>query len=227
MIGIIPAGGKATRIHGIPKWLLPTPHGTLVNVLIQRMQLAEPRKIVIISKGVNTALLHHTALPDVAIIDRDDTSMAHAVMLAREYATPIETAVFGMPDTYFEDEQAFVKLHSVLDFFGSDVAVGVFRTRADQHRKLGMCRFDVRRLIVEVVDKPEETDLVYAWGVLAWRSTFWHHIRENDPHVGYALPRAIAAGLQVRAVPMEGDYYDCGTQEEYFELVRSFAVVSA
>jgi dTDP-glucose pyrophosphorylase len=227
MIGIIPAGGKATRIHGIPKYLLPTPRGTLIDVLIRRMQLAAPREIVVMTKGFNATLLKHVDLTDVTICDHDDKSMAHAVMLAGEYAQRDEIALFGMPDTYFEDGQAFRKIASVFEHnFKIDVIAGVFRARPEQRHKLGMCRIEAWRHIVEVVDKPEKTDLEYAWGILAWRSAFWSCMRQDDPHVGYALPRAITRGLDVRAMIFQGNYYDCGTPAEYFECVKSFEAVA-
>ncbi len=219
MIGIIPAGGHATRIFGIPKYLLPTPQGTLISILCQRMQLVKLRQTIIMAKGINTAVLRQTVLPEVAIIDRDDHSMAHAVMLAQDYARDSEAAIFGMPDTYFDDEQAFIKLDVALRS-GADVAVGIFRTQAEQRRKLGMCEFDGSH-IVSVIDKPERSDLEYAWGVLAWAPAFRQFMHEDDPHVGYALPRAIRAGVNVCAVKMEGSYYDCGTPNEYFDCIRA------
>lgn len=83
-----------------------------------------------------------------------------------------------------------------------------------------MCRVQNGR-ITEVVDKPECTNLHWAWGVLAWRPVFWDCLRPEMPHVGYGLPCAIESGLDVRAVEMDGQYFDCGTPEEYFQCIRT------
>lgn len=219
MIGIIPAAGSATRMGGIPKMLLPIPPEglTLIDVLAARMQMGGSRDYpIIVSNGAIAKLLskHTGQIIDIAQTD----TMSETVLSSKRYFN--ETILFGMPDTYFDDDQAFVKLKAALED-GADVAVGLFLTRQKQRSKLGMCDFDTStQQIIAVIDKPELTTLTWAWGVLAWKPEFWQYIRAEDPHVGYALPRAIEAGLDVRAVRMGGEYFDCGTPDEYFECIE-------
>lgn len=218
MIGIIPAAGKASRMMGIPKLLLPIPGSTLIDTLIARMnRIALTGYPMIISNGVIAELIeHHTGF----LILHEHTDTMSESVLAFHHSSFQENIVFGMPDTYFDDGEAFVKLAAALDD-GADVAVGLFHTRPGQRHKLGMCDFDPKtQKIIEVIDKPQTTFLAWAWGVLAWKPTFWQFIQAQDPHIGYALPRAIEAGLDVRAVRMEGEYWDAGTPSEYFELIH-------
>lgn len=218
MIGIVPAGGKATRIMGLPKMLLPYGGRTLFEILLARMERAAPRQILIAPSAATVGLLFPYFLPHVLAYATRTQTMTEDVLLARCYLEAGESVLFGMPDTYFDDAEAFQKLARILDG-GADVAVGVFKTRPQQRHKLGMCRLRYSR-IVEVVDKPAQTDLTWAWGVLAWRPAFWEYLRPDDPHVGYGLPRAIQAGLNVRPYPLQGQYWDCGTEAEYFDLVQ-------
>lgn len=215
MIGIIPAAGRATRIHGIPKMLLPTPEGTLITTLIERMR---PMGQII----VGTRPQNYEALAGMcnALVFRCETqTMSETVLHARQYMRDDEYVAFGMPDTYFEDGSAFAKLYAELKA-GADVAVGVFETRPEQRRKLGMVEMTPGDEVVRVLEKPEKTDLRWAWGVLAWKPRFWQYIYPADPHVGYALPRALASEtLDIRAVRMEGGYWDCGTPGEYFDMI--------
>ena len=74
--------------------------------------------------------------------------------------------------------------------------------------------------VSSVIDKPTSGDYPYIWGALAWNAAFWEYLSADEPHVGYALPRATEAGLDVRAVIMDGGYWDCGTVDGYFALVR-------
>lgn len=235
MIGIIPAAGSATRMGGIPKMLLPIPGSTLIDTMIVRMELAGVEKYdleIVVSRRYGELIQQSTgADPFYADTQTMSETVLH-VKAAWEFAIPdyetgrlpppppMPPVIFGMPDTYFDDDQAFIKLAAALDD-GANVAVGLFHTRQSQRHKLGMCDFDPKtQKITEVIDKPQTTFLIWAWGILAWKPGFWQYIRADDPHVGYALPRAIEAGLDVRAVRMEGEYFDCGTPDEYFECIE-------
>jgi len=74
-------------------------------------------------------------------------------------------------------------------------------------------------LITEIIDKPINSDLDYGWGAMVWTPEFWQYIKPEDPHVGFALQRAIEAGELVRAHNFPGKYYDCGTPDEYYECI--------
>ena len=219
MIGIVPAGGKATRMNGLPKFLLPTPEGSLFDVMCKRMESTGVERVWVAGSDDTAGTLFPYCNETRRLYRVNVPTMSEAVMAARTLIPPDFVAGFGMPDTYFDDTRAFSKLDDAVLKDGADMAVGVFKTRPGQHRKLGMCRIEDSH-VVEVVDKPQQTDLEYAWGVLAWSYRFWPLMRADDPHIGYALPRAIAAGLDVRAVFMDGEYFDCGTPDEYFECIN-------
>jgi NDP-sugar pyrophosphorylase family protein len=224
MIGLIPAGGKATRILGLPKMLLPIGDTTLFQILQRRMTLCHPRTIYVAPSPATVGLLLPYFGETTLAYGTRTRTMTEDMLLGQTYADGGDV-LFGMPDTYFEDENAFLKLRAALDD-GADVAVGLFETRPEQRTKLGMCLYESGQ-VAAVVDKPTETRFVWAWGVLAWRHVFWQHLRVDDPHVGYGLPRAIDAGLDVRAVPMDGQYWDCGTPDEYYALIRHSKRVEA
>jgi len=218
MIGIIPAAGKAERMNGLPKMLLPTPHGTLINVLMYRMKYSSLLTRIAIGASESTyAFLRSVPNMYFQTHKVKTETMSETVLLMREYVNGNEPVFMGMPDTYFEDVFAFVKLAAALQN-GAEVAVGVFQTRPEQRSKLGMVEIAGDE-VLHVYDKPTQTDLTWAWGVLAWKPRFWDLISASDPHVGYALPRALAAEMDVRAVRMDGGYWDCGTPEEYFDLI--------
>lgn len=233
MIGLLPAAGQATRMNGLPKYLLPIPGGSLIQRHVDMMRVAgltdcirEYRHSIFIP--FRELSWNHAASYDL------DGNMAYPISPTETMSETVLTALpgseshcvlLGLPDTYFEDTQAYHKLADVLND-GAQLAVGLFRSRPSQHTKVGMCRIEGNR-VTEVIDKPKSTDLGWLWGVLAWQPAFWGYIKPEDPHVGYAIPRAIAAGLDVRAVKMEGWYWDCGTPEEYFELITELTLAKA
>lgn len=221
MIAIIPAGGKALRIDGIPKMLLPAPSGgTLMSVLLDRMTAAAPRKIVIAATNGNKRMLRAYA-DRATLFDAITPTMTHAVLLARDDLHMGENTLFGMPDTWWSNEDLFIRLSRLLNSpTSADVAVALWRCRDNQRGQGGQAEIMGNR-VVSVVDKDPTCQHRFIWGALAWKPAFWDYLDATMPHVGYGLQPAIDAGLDVRAVVMDGDYYDCGTAERYFECVRA------
>lgn len=227
MIGIIPAAGSASRMFGLPKMLLPTPRGVLIDVLAERMAVTCDHLYTGTRSGLYGMLAGRLATDAHTVYLANTATMSETVKLAERFTVGAYVA-FGMPDTLFEDDTAYSKLIAALDA-GADVAVGVFRVRHGQHQRGGMVDIDGDR-VRAVVDKPETCSLAWIWGVLAWKPALWPLINPATPHVGYALPRAISAGLDVRPVILNGPYWDCGTPEEYFECIaheRARAAVQA
>lgn len=219
-IGLIPCAGSATRIHGIPKALLPVNDGYLLGRLVDAMRAMGVQGIIGTTPE-NASFLHRYSKGGFVYVVDQYVTMSETILSCKGFATVdkvvTEDVLFGMPDAYTEDDNVYPKLAAALED-GAQVAVALFRARPHQHLKAGMCDTDGNQ-VVSVEDKPPETILAWLWGALAWKPVFWEHLRPDDPHVGYALPRAIAAGLDVRAVRMEGGYYDCGTFLEYEELI--------
>lgn len=223
MIGLLPAAGNASRIYGLPKYLLPLPGGYLLQRHTNLMKDAGMSTIMVGTNPDNIGLIYDYVDSDVFVYLANQRETMTETVLSSGYQ--MDAILFGMPDTYIEDVQVYQKLHDAIED-GADVAVALFKARPDQHQQGGMCRVANGR-IINVVDKPKQTDLEYIWGALAWRPVFWDYLKPDDPHVGYALPRAIAAGLDVRAVMCEGNYWDCGTTERYFECIRAMETETA
>jgi hypothetical protein len=215
-IGLIPCGGTATRIQGLPKFLLPIPDGYLLGNLISRMTAVNAMPVIGVSPD-NAAIVGQYKKNAFVHTAKDYKTMSETVLSCRAFCPNDEDVVFGMPDTYTEDDGVFGKLLAALDD-GAHVAVALFRSRAGQHLKAGMCD-TIGNQIHSVVDKPVNVmHFTHLWGALAWSTVFWDYIRPEDAHIGFALPRAIKAGLDVRAVKCDGGYWDCGTYSEYAEL---------
>lgn len=216
MIGILPAAGSATRIHGLPKFMLPIPDG----VLITRMSNLLQRQSDVIIVGARYPSLDFGFNASIPMFDVGRTrTMTETVLRCRAQYEDVDThdILFAMPDTFVEDEDAFSKLANALDA-GADLAVGIFSTRPGQERKLGMVSA-IGDKILEVLDKPTHSSWNWAWGVLAWKPVFWGCLDASMPHVGYGIPVAMERGLNVKAVRMRGQFFDCGTPEEYFDLI--------
>jgi len=223
MIGILPAAGEAKRMHGIPKYLLPVEGGYLIDIHIRNLTEAGFCNGIYVGARAEDLPVMKPFISSIATITpvKEHWNMSRTVLslLDQNYdALHNETIVFGMPDTYIEDEYAYHSLRCAVDDWNYDIAVGLFQHQPGQ-KYGGMCRVE-NETLVEVVDKPTTTDLTLIWGAIAWRPMFWKYIEWDDPHVGYALARALADGIHIHAEIFNGHYWDCGTPDEYFALIR-------
>lgn len=224
MIGIIPAAGHATRINGLPKFLLPLPRDTfLLDVLRRRMVQAGASPLLIGVNTPNVDLLDHYAAHYAYVHECNTATMSETVIQLGQF-TGKQPVLFGMPDSYWFDAQVYQRLAACIDD-GALVSVALFETRPEQRHGLGMCAVqfdeDDNLLVTRIEDKPQHTRLHLAWGALAWRAGFWQFIRPNDPHVGFAVQRALDDGRRVHGYLAYGDYYDCGTPNGYFDLIAA------
>jgi molybdopterin-guanine dinucleotide biosynthesis protein A len=218
-IGLIPAAGNASRISGLPKYLLPTKGGFLLRRLYNMMSTACAPKIITNTTQYDMMKLYAKYTSIVKLVTPSST-MTETLTRGRAGAKvgSHSRVLFGMPDTYFEDIDAFKKMSAALDD-GAQLVVGHFETRPEQRASLGMCAFNDAGDLIAVMDKQPETYLTRAWGVLAWRSEFWEYLSPDMPHVGYGIEPAIRGGLDVRHIALDGSYWDCGTVSEYAHML--------
>ena len=220
IIGLLPAAGKATRIGGIPKWLLPVPEGTLLDVHCQRMRLAGVSHVLVAAGEHNRDLMLQHVPANAIVYEGRSRTMAEDVLLARPYIGDNEV-LFGMPDTYFGDADTYKYLTYFIP--QEDVRIALWPIQDDQRGKLGQCHVDEGTGLVDhVVDKDPTCTYEWAWGAIAWKPSFWQYIKPDMPHIGYALQPAIGAGLRITAVIPDGEYTDCGTPEAYWRLCSTF-----
>lgn len=221
MIGLIPACGTATRMGGIPKMLLPTPNGVLFERLLRQMRRSCENGITVGSTYPTSYILRDLyggddRLCDIYALSQTATMTETLVRLSNHIGR--HSVLFGMPDTYIEDEQVFAKLRMAL-LGGSKIAVALFRARSDQYAEGGMCILDTADRVTGIVDKGSEPASEWIWGALAWTEEFWKTVNPLDEHIGYSVARAIQEGIPVDGVKMEGGFWDCGTPDRYFRLL--------
>jgi hypothetical protein len=216
VIGLIPAAGKSTRIHGLPKFLLPVPGDEhLLGRTINWMHAADAEPIIIGSSPENIQLVARFAETKEYRV-AETVSMNDTLLRMRDSRSGIY--LLGMPDTYFDDFLIGKRIVEHLRVNGHfDVVVGLWPIRSEQRGQLGQCEIDDTH-VVKVVDKDPDCPFRWSWGIIAWKTTFWDFIKRDDPHAGYALQPAIDAGLRVGYVLADGKYWDCGTISQYWDF---------
>lgn len=218
MDGILPAAGLATRMRGIPKFLLPCDdkYVSLVEVHIARLlEVCETVWIPTRPESVPLLASLGVAQERVAILPMTTATMTETVLRVLNLSSA-QVFQLVMPDTFFSGELPYGRLKRAP--VCADVAC--WSIRDDQRGKLGQVRISEDGMALEMRDKDPDCPFPHAWGALSFSRELAQFMRPSDPHVGYALAGAVRSGLPVTAFVLDGRYYDCGTPREYLEMLN-------
>ena len=101
----------------------------------------------------------------------------------------------------------------------SDLVVAYWKIRESQRGKLGQLKIENGE-IKEVIDKDPLCEFSDASGSLSFTRNFSQMIKSDMPHIGYAIPKYLSSNSMHESFLVAGDYFDCGTPDEYFNLVN-------
>ena len=229
VIGLLPAGGKATRISPLPlsKELYPIGFRSLdgkshirpkvvSHYLLEKMHLAGIEQAYFILKPGKWDIPGYFGDGSIFSIHLGYLIMGlpFGVPFTLDQAYPfVKNAIvaLGFPDILFQPNDAYVKLLERLEASNADVVLGLFPT--EQPQKAGMVDFDDSGKVRSIVEKPQVSNLRYMWGIAVWTpnfSEFLHNYlqeiqRDNNlsslPElpIGDVIQAAIAQGMNVEA----------------------------
>ena len=252
IIGLLPAGGQATRLAPLPcsKELYPVGFRlvgeddfrpkVVCHYLLEKMQQAGASKAYIILREGKWDIPAY--LGDGALVG---LPLAY-LMMNLPYGTPFTldqaypfvrraNIVFGFPDILFQPNDAFPRLFKHQAETKADVVLGLFP--ADKPHKMDMVEFDEHQRVRRVVIKPKQTSLTYTWIIAVWTpvfTTFMHQflaqklgddtIRTKEIFMGDIFQAAIDNGLDVESLRFaEGRCIDIGTPEDLVIATHQFA----
>ena len=241
LIGLIPAGGLATRISPLPcsKELYPIglqefrgEQGlrpkVVCHYLLEKMKLAGVAKAYIVLREGKWDIPSY--FRNGAIVDMHISYL----VLSLPFGTPFtideaypfvrqSVVAFGFPDMLFRPDDAFVQLRSRLDSSGASVLLGLFP--AQEPNKVDMVDIKDGR-VLQIIVKPSSTNLIYTWGIALWTPVFTEFMHDfvnvrkarsatqPEINVGIVIQAAIEAGIEVEAIPVSSEpYLDIGTSE--------------
>ncbi|MGG6294881.1 nucleotidyltransferase family protein [Leptolyngbya sp. AN02str] len=201
-IGVIPAGGSATRLQPLPcsKELLPigfhsTPDGkqrpkVVSQYLLEHYQRAGATKAFFILKpGKWDIPAYYQAGQGMGL------DIAYSVItvpygspytLDQVYAFVKEANVMlGFPDILLQPSDAFVQLRQRQETTGADVVLGLFPVRsAEQAQRSDLVAWDqVSGHISQILIKPPQSDLRESWILAVWTpafTRFMHDFLQRD-----------------------------------------------
>ncbi len=252
VIGLIPAGGQATRLPTLPcsKELYPVgferesaakqPRPKVVcEYLLEKMRRAGITNVYIV--------LRHGKW-DIPAYFRDgatlDMHIAYLMMnlpfgapYTLDQAYPFvrhSLVALGFPDILFSPDDAYEHLLAKQKTSEADVVLGLFPT--DRPDKVDMVDVGADGKVRQIVIKPQQTSLHWSWGIAVWTPAFTHYMHEYlarskdsaaerpEPFVGDIVQAAIEDGLRVHAVQVsETPFLDIGTADDLVKAVRQFS----
>lgn len=251
IIGLVPAGGVGSRLGPLPfsKELFPlgyetrVQHGAEVTMprvvsqhVIEGMRAAGAKRCIIILGPHKEDIVHYYGdgarfgMHFCYLMQEEPTGMPGALELAWPWIGEQSTVLFGMPDTLFKPLHAFEILLRSHREAGNDVTLGAFPT--DKPWKYGMLDTDAEGNLTELIDKPEQTNLTYMWGIACWSYQFAklmhdyllaHPTPVKEIVLGDIFESAMRVGLRSRAVKLvDGSYLDIGTPDDLIVALQQF-----
>jgi len=216
-VGILPASGSASRLNGIPKFILPVSEGqSLLQWHVDLMSRA--CSSVFIPTRQRWKVLVDDLMLNANIIEKEPSTMADAVLEITKEVT--DTVIIGMPDTYIH--RAKSNFYSDLLTSDGDVVLATWDYAPQNMRgKIGQVLADDKGNVLSVIDKDPDCDYPEMWGALLFRDG---SINKIDPKGGSVLNKVndwIAEGVSVKRVRMSGEYIDAGTVEGLVNLYTS------
>jgi glucose-1-phosphate thymidylyltransferase len=238
-IGLIPAAGKGVRLGlPYPKELYPiirdNHYKPIAQYVLNSLTTARVNHVVFVINETKHQLMGffgdgHRFGCNISYVVQESNDeqnkstspgLAHALNSAYHLIRG-RTVFFGMADTIMQPANIFARAFSAAKE-EDDAILGLFAT--ERPEKFGMVRMDCNQKIVEIVDKPQKTELTHMWGCIIWRPRFTEYLyncvcRRQISDFAGIMNGAIDSGMHFRGVKAEdGTYIDLGTYEEIMEL---------
>jgi hypothetical protein len=218
--GILPAAGLATRMRGLPKFLLPSglDYVTLIERHVSKMlQVCET--VWIPTRPEQIMLLDSLKISQdrVVIIPMTTDTMTETVIRLTSISAALKFMMV-MPDTYFAGEQPY----SFLSESDAEISLACWSIRDEQKGKLGQVLLSTfpEGEVLDSQDKQSDCNYSHSWGAMSFQKAIISHATREMPHTGYIIPKLLESGVKVHGRVMDGKYYDCGTPAEYLDMLQ-------
>jgi NDP-sugar pyrophosphorylase family protein len=224
VVGVLPAAGTATRMRGLPKFLLPLAdeQGSLLEYHI-RLMAPHVEKILVPTRTEWIGVLRGFGLGStVVLVEKNTDTLAQTVSetLAEE---SYDHAIVGLPDTFFMAGNPYAGFSA---FDASDpLVLACFPTRHEQKGRLGSVELSEGGVVLRHADKSSENDFGMHWGAMRFSREVGSFLPPAAATVGVLIDECLSRGVVAKGFAHDSDYYDCGTVEEYARCLATLCGV--
>jgi hypothetical protein len=75
--------------------------------------------------------------------------------------------------------------------------------------------------VIDIIDKDINCRYPYSWGIIGWTNKVNNLIDITTPHIGFIINTALKLNIEVGYIISTSEYYDCGTPDEYFKMIKN------
>ena len=220
ILHIIPAAGKASRIGGIPKFLLPiSQNNFLINFhsnLLPNDDQSIKKVIAVSSEFYETV---HRLNLNTEILEVNTNTMNETILKVINSYPSYSNYLLTMPDTYYLDNNVIQRLRFNFHEKKSNVQLALWKIKKNQIGNLGQVEIKNKK-IIQIVDKDPDCNFPYAWGAIIWNKNVNNFINTNESTIGNILNPLLSIAEEIEYVIAENEYFDCGTFYEYTKLLK-------
>lgn len=231
-LAIIPAAGRATRLGGAVKELLPVPVGntpmTALANMLEVAQIAGCTEAALVVSTAKAAVLmdavsSSSSLPVSFIHQANPRGIGDAVMRARHLIERSEATVLLMPDTVLLPREGPRDAMNALLASKDMLAVATLH-HVDAPERFGAAVFEDEK-VVAYRDKQNPAPSSWVWTSVAFRPEFLRYIaiqQESTKEIGVseALDAATRHGLATAIKQPGGMYADIGTLVGWQQILK-------
>lgn len=219
---LLPVGGSATRMLGLPKFMLPVSDTeTLLEKHCLGAKAAGYDEIHIITRRryfdfIKDYVSDRNMPVLVHELPHETSTMCETLSIAAGLIDGIEdsSVSIGLADTTFYGEP-HVEIYRRLLKTETDFLLALFHIRDDQFGKLGQVDLSSEGEVLMMKDKTPGCDYPLIWGIAKVPGSFLVGVDKSDAHIGISIEKIRAAGQKVYGFKTEAEYFDCGTFGEY------------
>jgi glucose-1-phosphate thymidylyltransferase len=249
VVGLIPAGGQASRIAPLPcsKEVYPVGFRTVddgrgsrpkvvAHYLLEKMRFAGISKAYIVLRPGKWDIPAYFG--DGSMLEMQ---LAYLI-LGAPFGVPFTldqahsfvrnaTVAFGFPDILFESENPFGTLLERQSRSGADITLGLCPATHSLSREDRVEVNDAGE-VQDIVLNPPESTLAHSWMIAVWKPTFTHFLHQfvqsrlnsafqAELSAGYAIQAGMQAGLRAEGVLVsDAPYVDVGTPDGLNRALR-------
>ncbi len=209
VIGVVPAAGHATRL-GLrrgSKEMLQVGGRPIMDVLVERMRMARPDEIRIVTRPEKDDVVRHARPIGATVCLGQPSDVTASLRLGMEGLEDGDVVLLGFPDTLWQPADGFVRLVGALRD-DVQVVLGLFST-ADAARSDVVVSDGSRVTAIQV--KPQEPAGNVIWGCAAARAGALRGCPEGTEPGEYFGD--LARDGHVAGVWLSNDFLDIGTPE--------------
>jgi hypothetical protein len=205
VVGILPASGSASRMMGLPKFLLPVNENK--NILEWHIDLMSECCDVI---RISTQKKWMPILTDIAkksnieLFEIEASTMPDAVN--KMILNIDDRHIIGMPDIYVKnlDTNFYTKMSECTEDFG----LALFDYYKNLSGMVGQVLLDDNDNVIDLVDKDISCMYNYMWGAITIKNI---SVENQNNHFGIQIKNMIKQNKIIKGIKIKGQYIDAGT----------------